>query len=249
MPSEEPPSTKPKVGRGSKTQVTEWTKWLKAIRVSYAVDQEEFGQRIGRTRSAVGMWETGQQVPPAKAVAAILTGFPEAPPPPGSAGAIQIKGTVEPEAIYAKILYAGVVPASNWGDALNQAEPEPINPKFAGPKRFMCRVQGDSCYPALHPGDLIIFEQNHAPAEGMIVLAERSSDSACTVKEFKRINGVATLAPINPDPQFHDVSDEGGWRATAYLVGVIFAVHGAEAEFYSPTGLRVAQLLTLRRTL
>ena len=160
-----------------------------------------------------------------------------------------MKGTLDTEATYAKILYAGIVPASNWGDALNQAEPEPISPKFAGPRRFMCKVQGDSCYPALHQGDMVIFESNPAPAEGMIVLAERSSDSACTVKEFKRVNGMATLAPITPDPAFRDVSAPAGWRATAVLVGVIFTVQGAEAEFYSPSGLRVLQLLTLRQTL
>lgn len=84
----------------------------------------------------------------------------------------------------AKIPYAGEVPAGNWGDPLESEDFCELDSKFVGPKRFCCRVVGYSCFPALQPADIVVWVADRNPPLGSIVLAQRSADNACTVKEL-----------------------------------------------------------------
>lgn len=238
------PTSTRRAGRGTKTLVTPWTRWLKAVRASEGLKQDEFAQHIGTGRSALAMYETGAPIP-AAVVASIRHAFPSAAAPPSS-GDVQILSNMGDEARTYMIPYAGVVPASeNWGDPLSQEEAKEVSPKLAGRGRYMCRVIGNSCWPALWQGDLTIWQKESAPNDGMIVLAERLSDRACTVKELVLHAGMPILKPINPE--FPNMGDPDGWEVTAVLVGVLDYSTGVEIEYYAKTGLRAEALSELRR--
>ena len=158
-------------------------KWVRTIRTANDLEQIEFAGLIGKSRSAIAMYERGTPVP-AEVVAKILESFPGAEPPP-SKGELQVTGSSLSDNLYRIIKYAGVVPCSSeWGDPLSSTETRPIDPKFAGRDRFLAKVVGDSCYPALQQGDLTVWETDNDPPYGVIVLAERTDDHACTVKEL-----------------------------------------------------------------
>ena len=77
----------------------------------------------------------------------------------------------------------------------------------------------------------------------VIVLAERTEDHACTVKEltYDEPGSRARLKAVNP--RFESPPDDGGWSVTARLVGVIRAADGPERTWYWSAGLRPRHLI------
>jgi SOS-response transcriptional repressor LexA len=137
-----------------------------------------------------------------------------------------------------KMPLAGDVPAGAWGDPLASEEFIELDAKFEHPRRFVCRVVGDSCYPALQQGDLTVWHSDENPPYGVIVLAQRSAEHECTVKQLEYDNALyrPRLMPLNPS---YDVpEDQDGWRVVARLVGVIRMVDGLENTWYLPQGIR-----------
>jgi phage repressor protein C with HTH and peptisase S24 domain len=218
-------------------------RWIKTVRAVHGLEQVELAQYIGKSRSSVAGYENGNPVP-ADTIALIRTSFPESPPPPVTSTAVEIAASLAVEATYPEILYAGVVPCSqDWGDPLTSKEARPIEAKFAGKNRFLCKVTGDSCYPALKQGDLTVWEKDREPPYGVIVLAERIGDQACTVKELQYDESArrARLVPVNPS---HGEPEDGdGWECAARLVGVLRQGDGPERTWYWPPGLRARHLL------
>lgn len=218
-------------------------RWLKTLRAIYALDQDELAKYIGKSRSAVAMYERGSPIP-IETIALIRSTFTDAPAPPVTNDMMQIAGSAVADDRMASIRYAGVVPCSDeWGDPLSSTEVRSIEPKFAGRNRFMCQVTGDSCYPALQQGDLTVWESDRNPSYGVIVLAERLDDQACTVKEL-RYDGKDrrnNLVPINPEADAP--SDDRGWQCCARLVGVIRRASGPERTWFFEAGLRPRHLL------
>jgi SOS-response transcriptional repressor LexA len=89
---------------------------------------------------------------------------------------------------------------------------------------------------------LTIWETDNDPAYGVIVIAERMEDRACTVKElvYDEQAKRSRLRPVNPD--MAPPSDDGGWYVTARLVGVVRATDGPERTWFLPVGLRPRHL-------
>jgi len=160
--------------------------------------------------------------------------FLDAPEPPLPG---ELRGFVPAIGIdqHATIRYAGVVPCSTeWGDPLSGEDFRPIDYKFAGKNRFLCRVEGDSCSPALRPGDLTVWEIDGGPSYGVIVLAQREEDHGCTVKQY--LEGESPTEPLlRPmNPKYRSPKNEGGWRVVARLVGVIREDKPERTWFWSP---------------
>lgn len=120
----------------------------------------------------------------------------------------------------AQVRYAGQVPCgSEWGDPLASEEFVEVEAQFEGPRRFAAKVVGDSCYPALLPGDLTIWEQDFSPPYGAIVLAQRKGDHGCTVKQLTHDGQRPHLTPVNPAHK--EPADQDGWGVVARLVAVL----------------------------
>jgi len=143
-----------------------------------------------------------------------------------------------------RMIYAGETPCStNWGDPLSGGEDIEVDARFAGRDRFVTRFVNDSCYPALKEGDLGIWERDNRPNFGVIVLAQRKGDHACTAKMLAVDTKTLTpkLLPINP--QTEPPSNGEGWGAIARLVGVIRDEDGLEQTWHRPSGLRPKDLI------
>lgn len=139
--------------------------------------------------------------------------------------------------------FAGDVPAGEWGDPLESVERVAVWPEAYGERRFVARAVGESCYPAILQGDLLIFQSDKAPPYGKIVLAQREEDHGCTLKQlqFNRAEKRPVLRTVNP---FVDDPDEtGGWYAVARLIGLEREVDGATVRFFHPEGLTAKQLM------
>lgn len=241
----------PKPDPLSEPEIHAQRRWLRAIRGHYGLGQADLAEALGVSRSAVGMYETGTPVP-ADTVARLLRDYPDIVPPlemelpkgvprPRSTQTLGDASYLE-TVPYAELRYAGVVPASTWGDPLSADTSVQVDSKFWGRHRFACRVIGDSCYPALRQGDLTIWESDKNPPHGVIVIAERNEDDGCTVKQlsYDTTLGRDILKPINP--RYDSPPDGEGWRATARLVGVIRKADGPEKTWYWEPGLRPRHL-------
>lgn len=144
--------------------------------------------------------------------------------------------------------YAGVVPASSdWGDPLDSEIPIEMDAKYFKKNRFVCRVKGFSCYPALQQGDLTVWEVDKEAKAGSIVIAQRREDFGCTVKELieDRLHGRFKLEPINS--KYDSPPDGEGWDVIARLVGIDFeGEDGTRGGFLRPSGLKKSFLLRIR---
>ena len=143
----------------------------------------------------------------------------------------------------AQIRFAGQVPCdSEWGDPLAAEELMEVEVQFGGPRRFGATVVGDSCYPALLPGDTTIWHADFSPTYGLIVLAQRKGDHGCTVKqlEYDAERGRPRLHPVNPA---HGEPEDGeGWGVIARLVAVLRQEDGLKKTWFLATGLRPRHL-------
>jgi|GEM_PF-3519027 len=142
------------------------------------------------------------------------------------------------------MIYAGEVPCStNWGNPLESTTPIDMDPDFAGPNRYVCRVVNDSCYPALHEGDLTVWQYDLNPPFGTIVLAQRKGDHNCTAKllRYDATLHAPRLVPINP--RVEPPEDGEGWGAIARLVGVERVQDGLKRTWKLESGLRPKHLL------
>lgn len=207
------------------------------------ITQEELAGRLGVSQPRLSNWERGEHDPPreivieaAKALEVELAWLEF-----GTATDVDRPRFV---ASYATVemRFAGDVPTGEWGDPLASEEPIEMEAKFDGLKRFVARVVGDSCFPALQQGDLTVWHQDFAPPYGKIVLAQRKGDHGCTVKQlaYDAEEGRPILKPVNPN---HDSPPDGeGWGAIARLVGVVFKAAGAEISVYKPEGVTPSDL-------
>jgi len=144
-----------------------------------------------------------------------------------------------------EMTFAGYVPCSGvWGEPLLATGKRRVPRKWRAANRYTAEVVGDSCYPALRENDLTCWEYNKNPPVGSIVLAERSSDHACTVKELAYEPGTyrPNLRPINPTSE--PPPNDDGWEVVAWLVGVKREKDGLEQDWFAPrTGIRRRHLM------
>lgn len=141
-----------------------------------------------------------------------------------------------------RMRFAGLVPCSTeWGDPLESTEQIEVSAQFGGELRFAARVVGDSCYPALLPGDLAIWERDLNPPYGVIVLAQRQGDHGCTVKKLSHDGQRPRLEPIN---RAYESPDDGeGWGVIARLVGVERSSEAPARTWFWEPGIRPEHLL------
>ena len=101
-------------------------------------------------------------------------------------------------------MLAGESPSEGWTRPQDSKEVIDVDAKFAGEAphlRFATHIHGVSCYPILQPKDIAIWQSDHNPAPGTIVLAANDSgncsgtSSAMTQQVFARF--LRHSAPLN----------------------------------------------------
>jgi hypothetical protein len=142
--------------------------------------------------------------------------------------------------------YCGQLPAGTWASPEESEMFREVEARLFKTNRFCAEIVGESCYPALQPGDFTIWEASRSPKMNKIIIAERYPDHAATVKvlvwdaELKR----PSLHAINP--LFQESLSEH-WDAIAFLVHVSYIDDdGGEVTFYREDGIRPEQLIKYR---
>ncbi len=140
--------------------------------------------------------------------------------------------------------FAGEVPcAAEWGDPLSSDEFIEVEVQYEHPRRFAAKVVGNSCYPALRPGDITIWHSDTNPPYGLIVLAQQSGDHGVTVKQldYEEKGQRPVLNPVNPASGKPEDGD--GWGVIGRLVAVIRVEDGLRKSWYMESGMRPKHLV------
>ena len=206
------------------------------------------GKSLGASRQSVQKWLSGDALPRDPAVFDVMLEQLQDSAPRDmfvreGSGDLLDRPKIPVGFPMAQIPFAGEVPCSaEWGDPLASEEFLEVEVQFEHPLRFAAKVVGDSCYPALWPGDITIWHADMNPPYGLVVLAQRKGDHGCTVKELEYDNqlGRPRLLPVNPS---HEAPPDGdGWGVIARLVAVLRTIDGLRRTWYLETGLRPKHL-------
>lgn len=211
------------------------------------MSQQEFAQSLGYERGTYKNWEYGLSNPPPDVVEKLNT-LGLKPETKGGVSSVLLQDLDRPMIPVGfplvKMRFAGNVPTSeDWGDPLSSTEFIELDVKYEHQKRFVAKVVGTSCWPALQQGDITVWHHDNDPPYGLIVLAQRKEDHGCTVKQLVWDNAEKrpVLKPVNPDcasPQ-----DGEGWGIVARLVAVIRKTDGPERTWYLAEGIRADHLV------
>lgn len=159
---------------------------LKAARARQPkkIDVFEAGKLIGRSGASYAGYERGTvSIPPE--FLPILANAWNAP---------ELLEPDEPET--ALIPYVGSLPASTWEPNVHDGSTFITVPKqYADGRHVVTMVKGDSMFPTLHDGDLVIVRSTNSPPIGKIVVARAGSDY--TVKRYVRVGAREVLAADN----------------------------------------------------
>ena len=197
---------------------------LTFLRKREGFSQKELADKIGVSRSAIGMYEAGEREPDFETLEALadtfnvnmntLLGKSDAPIP---SNAIEYS-----ERHFAPIV--GTIPAGYPATALQDIEGyEPI-PYPAAENSFFLRVDGYSMINAgITPGDLVLIRRQDFAEPGQIVACRVNGDEA-TLKRYRPGSTAVVLMPENSKYEPKVVSAEDFVTGYASILGVAIQV-------------------------
>jgi len=95
----------------------------------------------------------------------------------------------------------------------------PFRPPGAGPRTYALRVDGESNFPRIRSGEIVIVDPDRAPDSGKFVVAKRHSDAKVTLKMIQFNEGEPFLKPGNPDWPEPIIKIDGGWSICGVVIG------------------------------
>ena len=199
------------------------------------LSQKELAEKLGVSRSTIGMYETGGREPDFETLEAIadtfnvnmdtLLGKPSLTinkilSRPSS----NIPSNAIPYTASHKAPIVGSIPAGYPVLAFEDIEGYADIPYSDEGEYFFLRVSGESMKNAgIHTGDLVLIRRQKCADDGQVVVARVNGDEA-TLKRYKRQGDSVLFLPENPDfePRIVPVSDfETG---DAEIIGVALEV-------------------------
>lgn len=181
---------------------------IKELRKANGWTQEELANKLGVSRSRVGMYETGQRKPDFETLEAIADLFNVDMNYLLCKGSEQHSGTRESKAV--RINVYGRVAA---GIPINMIEDitdwEEIPECMANTGDFFAlKISGHSMEPKISDGDVVIVRSQDTAESGDIVIATVNGNDA-TCKRLRRYKDGIELVPLNPsyEPMFFSNED------------------------------------------
>lgn len=185
--------------------------WVRAARARKGLSQETLAEMVGRSKAAIGHWETGRYTPSFEQIGQIsaATGYPA--PPLGASTTPAARSNVE-----AAPDHKGLVPLISWvragewhpaADPLQPGEAERWLPCLAGhsASTYALRVKGDSMTAPqgnvrTYPEGSFIFvdPERRSPVNGDRIIAKLEGEDEVTFKVYKNEDGRQWLLPLNP---------------------------------------------------
>ena len=176
---------------------------IKELRTARGWTQDELAERLGVSRSRVGMYETGRREPDFETLEAIADLFNVDMNYLLCKAETSNTGMRETKAVrinvYGKV--AAGIPINMIEDVTDWEE---IPAKMANTGNFFAlRISGHSMEPKISDGDIVIVKSQDTAETGDIVIAAVNGDDA-TCKRYRRYKDGIELIPLNPayEPMF-----------------------------------------------
>ena len=196
---------------------------LSYLRKRNGMSQKELAEKIGISRSAVGMYEAGEREPDFETLEALADTFNvnmdtllgKSSPPSNAI----------PYTAYHKAPIIGSIPAGYPVLALEDIEGYADIPYSDEENYFFLRVNGESMKNAgIHTGDLVLIRrQKCAEDDGQVVAARVNGDEA-TLKRYKKQGDNVLLLPENPEFEPRIVPAKDFETGDAQIIGVALEV-------------------------
>lgn len=186
------------------------------------MSQKELAEKIGISRSAVGMYEAGEREPDFETLEALADTFNvnmdtllgKSSPPSNAI----------PYTAYHKAPIIGSIPAGYPVLALEDIEGYADIPYSDEENYFFLRVNGESMKNAgIHTGDLVLIRRQKCAEDGQVVAARVNGDEA-TLKRYKKQGDNVLLLPENPDFDPRIVPAKDFETGDAQIIGVALEV-------------------------
>lgn len=195
---------------------------LSYLRKRSGMSQKELAEKIGISRSAVGMYEAGEREPDFETLEALADTFNvnmdtllgKSSPPSNAI----------PYTAYHKAPIIGSIPAGYPVLALEDIEGYADIPYSDEENYFFLRVNGESMKNAgIHTGDLVLIRRQKCAEDGQVVAARVNGDEA-TLKRYKKQGDNVLLLPENPGFEPRIVPAKDFETGDAQIIGVALEV-------------------------
>lgn len=195
---------------------------LSYLRKRNGMSQKELAEKIGISRSAVGMYEAGEREPDFETLEALADTFNvnmdtllgKSSPPSNAI----------PYTAYHKAPIIGSIPAGYPVLALEDIEGYADIPYSDEENYFFLRVNGESMKNAgIHTGDLVLIRRQKCAEDGQVVAARVNGDEA-TLKRYKKQGDNVLLLPENPEFEPRIVPAKDFETGDAQIIGVALEV-------------------------
>lgn len=195
---------------------------LAYLRKRDGMSQKEIAEKVGVSRSTIGMYETGEREPDFETLEALADTFNVNMDT--LLGKTHTVSNAIPYEDRHMVPILGSIPAGIPALAIEDIEGYAAVPYRDTDNYFFLRVKGDSMINAgIYSGDLVLIRRQQSADNGQIIAARVNGDEA-TLKRFKQQGDMVLLLPENPDyePRIVPISDfDSGY---AQIIGVAIEV-------------------------
>ncbi len=185
-----------------------------AARKAAGLTQDQLAEAVGKTRSAVAQWESGEVRPRHKTLADIARAT--------NRDLQWLESGLEQHSMF--LMSVGEVAAGTWKEGTVEFRPVAIPvapiPDFPAHAQRMYRVSGTSLNRIASDGDYLHTVDIHAagikPASGDLVVARRMEHGLTeyTAKRYREMGPEKLLLPESTDPQWREAIPLAGDEST-----------------------------------
>ena len=195
---------------------------LAYLRKRNGMSQKELAEKIGISRSAVGMYETGEREPDFETLEALADTFNVNMDT--LLGKSSSPSNAIPYTAARKAPIIGSIPAGYPALALEDIEGYADIPYSDEENYFFLRVNGESMKNAgIHTGDLVLIRRQDCAEDGQVVAVRVNGDEA-TLKRYKKQGNNVLLLPENPEFEPRIVPSKDFETGDAQIIGVALQV-------------------------
>lgn len=175
---------------------------LRTVRAENQMTQAELARKIGVSKSAVAMWESGRREPDLRTLRELCNLF--------NIGIDELVARIPRKETPLRIPVLGCVQAGIPIEAIEDVmdyEEIPADMARKG-EYFALKIRGKSMEPRFREGDVVIVRRTPDVESGEIAIVLVNGGEA-TVKKVVKQNGGITLVPLNPafDPLFYSTEE------------------------------------------